>query len=315
MKFKATLILILFVHLAFGQDKKVEDLQNLAKLKTPNTDFETALEIKDSIIGPTNVCNGYGSHKDNILETNSAWYKFTINKDTILTFDIVPNNPDDDYDFMLFKCPNKDCIDKIRKSKIKPDRACWSFNTANYSATGMSVNFNVAYVDPGPGQAYASGLPVKAGETYYLMVSLGQQCSYYNSKGYTIYFHNFWPKKPANLKKAKPIVLENVLFETGKSTLLKESYVALDTLVKQLQLNKKIKIEVSGHTDNVGDSISNQKLSEERAKAVVDYLISKNIDKSRLTYKGYGNKKPVASNNTEVGRKKNRRVEFIVLKK
>jgi CubicO group peptidase (beta-lactamase class C family)/outer membrane protein OmpA-like peptidoglycan-associated protein len=288
-------------------------------LKSTNNDPETALEIKDSIIGPTNVCKGYGSHIDyyeNYLckEDNSAWYKFTINKDTVLTIDIVPTNPYDDYDFALFKCPSKDCIDNIRSKKLKPERVCWSQNYDNYSSTGLSVNYKDVYAGPGSGPAYVSGLPVKAGETYYLMVDLSFGYSYYYSKGYTIYFHNLWPEKPAKLKKAKPIVIENVLFETGNANLLKESYVALDTLVKQLQLNKKMKIEVCGHTDNVGDSISNQKLSEERAKTVVEYLISKNIDKSRLSYKGFGSDQPIESNDTEEGRKKNRRVEFIILK-
>ena len=109
--------------------------------------------------------------------------------------------------------------------------------------------------------------------------------------------------------------MENVLFEPGKSILLKESYVSLDKLVTQLQTNKTMKIEIIGHTDNVGDETQNQKLSEVRAKAVVDYLISKKIEKTRLSYKGFGSKQPIASNETEEGRKKNRRVEFVVLEK
>jgi CubicO group peptidase (beta-lactamase class C family)/outer membrane protein OmpA-like peptidoglycan-associated protein len=298
--------------------------KNVINLKTPNNDFETALEIHDSIIGPTNVCKGIGAHLDYagtgtyypLKETNSAWYKFTVNKDTVLTFDIVPNHPKDDYDFILFKCPTKDCINKIRTNAVKPDRACFSYNIANLGSTGLSEYYKDVFVLSGPGPAYASGLPVKAGETLYLMVDWPYQ--FYYSRGYTIYFHNLWPKKPAYLKKTKPIknpiVLENVLFETDKSILLKESCVTLDKLVNQLLLNKTMKIEIRGHTDNVGDSISNQKLSEERAKAVVDYLISKNIDKSRLSYKGFGSKQPIVSNDTEEGRKENRRVEFIILK-
>jgi CubicO group peptidase (beta-lactamase class C family)/outer membrane protein OmpA-like peptidoglycan-associated protein len=295
-------------------------LPNNIDITTPNNDFETALEIKDSIVGPTNVCKGIGAHDDyhvtSILkEINSAWYKLTISKDTILTFDIVPVNPAEDYDFILFKCPTKDCLDKIKTKKTQLDRACWSYSSANSGSTGLSVDSKQTFLAPGYGQAYVSGLPVKAGESVYLMINLAPQCPFYYSKGYTIYFHDLWPKKAATLKKEKSIVLKNVLFETGKSTLLKESYEALDTLVKQLQLNKTMKIEICGHTDNVGDSISNQKLSEERAKAVVDYLISKNIDKSRLSYKGFGSEQPIASNDTEEGRKKNRRVEFIILKK
>ena len=286
-------------------------LPNLVNLKTPNNDPETAVEISDSIVGPTNVCMGFGKHLDfqnqnGETESNSAWYKITIYKDAVLTFDIVPKNPYNDYDFILFKCLDKDCINKIRSGVNQPDRECWSMNYANHGATGLSENNKAVYIDPGPGPAYVSGLPVKAGETLFLMITLGAEDSYYYSKGYTIYFHHLWIEKP--------IILENVLFETGKSILLKESDVSLDKLVNQLNQNKIAEIEIHGYTDNVGDDNSNQKLSEERAKAVADYLISKNIDKSRLSYKGFGSKQPIASNDTEEGRKKNRRVEFIILK-
>ena len=74
-----------------------------------------------------------------------------------------------------------------------------------------------------------------------------------------------------------------------------------------------MKIEIIGHTDNKGEGIMNQELSEERAKAVFNYLISKNIPSQRLSYRGLGSSKPIASNETEAGRKKNRRVEFVVI--
>jgi len=76
-----------------------------------------------------------------------------------------------------------------------------------------------------------------------------------------------------------------------------------------------LRIEISGHTDNVGSASYNQKLSESRAKAVVDYLLKKGVDASRLEYKGYGFEQPVASNKTEEGRQQNRRTEFKILGK
>ena len=76
-----------------------------------------------------------------------------------------------------------------------------------------------------------------------------------------------------------------------------------------------LKIELSGHTDNVGSASYNQKLSESRAKSVVDYLIGKGIATTRLVYKGYGFSQPVADNKTEEGRQQNRRTEFKVLEK
>jgi outer membrane protein OmpA-like peptidoglycan-associated protein len=111
------------------------------------------------------------------------------------------------------------------------------------------------------------------------------------------------------------IVLENIFFETGKATLKPESYNSLEQVKKLMENNPSLRIEISGHTDNVGSQKSNQKLSENRAKAVADYLIGQGIEKSRIEYKGYGESQPIAPNNTEEGRAKNRRVEFKILSK
>jgi outer membrane protein OmpA-like peptidoglycan-associated protein len=106
------------------------------------------------------------------------------------------------------------------------------------------------------------------------------------------------------------LILKNIYFETGKSALKSESYTELGFAIKVFKDNPTIKIEVSGHTDNKGSASKNQKLSEERAKSVVDYLVSQGIERSRLTFKGYGYTQPVASNDTDEGRQQNRRVEF-----
>lgn len=107
--------------------------------------------------------------------------------------------------------------------------------------------------------------------------------------------------------------LNNIFFETGKAELKKSSFAELDRVVKFLNSNPNVTIEVSGHTDNVGNSGANQTLSQKRASAVTEYLLSKGIEKSRLTSKGYGAEKPVADNSTEQGRTLNRRVEFTIL--
>lgn len=115
------------------------------------------------------------------------------------------------------------------------------------------------------------------------------------------------------LQVGQKVVLRNIFFDYGKSTLRPESYVELDRLVNLLNEFPKMRIEISGHTDNRSSLQFNQKLSEARAKAVVDYLISKGISPSRLEYKGYAFLQPIASNDTEEGRQQNRRVEFKVL--
>ena len=113
----------------------------------------------------------------------------------------------------------------------------------------------------------------------------------------------------------KKVVLENIYFETGKSKLKKESYEELGRVVDLLNNNPSIKLEISGHTDNVGSYVANKKLSKARAKSVVDYLTSKGISASRLKYEGYSFTQPIATNDTPEGRQKNRRVEFEILEK
>lgn len=102
-------------------------------------------------------------------------------------------------------------------------------------------------------------------------------------------------------------------FDFGKSTIKKESNEYLDRLAKTL-IRTNAKIEVKGHTDNVGSETFNMNLSKERAKAVVQYLINRGVAEKNLSYSYYGMSKPLASNDTEDGRTMNRRVEFEILK-
>ncbi|MDR1973065.1 MAG: OmpA family protein [Bacteroidales bacterium] len=109
------------------------------------------------------------------------------------------------------------------------------------------------------------------------------------------------------------IVLNNVFFAIDKADLRDESFVELDKLVDFLKNNPDVRIEISGHTDNTGGEMRNQTLSQERAKAVVDYLAGKGIDTNRMVSIGYGSSKPVANNDTEDNRALNRRTEVKIL--
>lgn len=111
------------------------------------------------------------------------------------------------------------------------------------------------------------------------------------------------------------MVLDNIFFETNKATIKTESAAELARLAALLVENPSIRMEISGHTDNVGSYRVNQKLSEARAKSVVDYMISQGVTADRLEYKGYAFNQPIADNNTADGRAKNRRVEFKVISK
>jgi outer membrane protein OmpA-like peptidoglycan-associated protein len=114
----------------------------------------------------------------------------------------------------------------------------------------------------------------------------------------------------ANLKKACHVALYGVLFDFNKSTLQASSDAVLQPVATMMTADQTLKLEVQGHTDNVGDDAYNQKLSEARAKEVVLWLTQHGVATDRLVGKGYGKSKPIADNGNDEGRAKNRRVEI-----
>lgn len=134
--------------------------------------------------------------------------------------------------------------------------------------------------------------------------------SYFTQKEFKQKEVNFSEAK--NIEKGKEFILSNIYFDTDKYELKSTSYTELNKLVELLKANSQYSIAIGGHTDNVGNKSYNLRLSENRAKAVASYLISKGISESRITTAGYGNSQPIASNDTEEGRKKNRRVSFTI---
>jgi outer membrane protein OmpA-like peptidoglycan-associated protein len=112
---------------------------------------------------------------------------------------------------------------------------------------------------------------------------------------------------------AKTFVLEGVLFDTAKATLKPASFPKLGNLLELMTLKKTLIIELAGHTDNVGGDAYNMKLSDDRAQSVKKYLVKKGIHPRRIKAVGYGQTRPVASNDTPEGRKKNRRTEVTIL--
>ena len=117
------------------------------------------------------------------------------------------------------------------------------------------------------------------------------------------------------LETGKAIQLKNIYFEFDKHELMPRSYVELDKLLRILQENPALHIQITGHTDNIGGTDYNKWLSRKRAQAVWQFLVDSGIPTSRLRYQGAGKAKPVATNQTEEGRFQNRRVEFLILKR
>jgi outer membrane protein OmpA-like peptidoglycan-associated protein/tetratricopeptide (TPR) repeat protein len=114
------------------------------------------------------------------------------------------------------------------------------------------------------------------------------------------------------LKKGQSVILKNVFFTTDSYDLQATSYTELNRLAQLLKENTQLNIEIGGHTDSTGTVAHNTELSSKRAKAVYDYIISKGIDKKRISYKGYGSTRPIANNKTPQGRATNRRTEFTI---
>lgn len=107
----------------------------------------------------------------------------------------------------------------------------------------------------------------------------------------------------------KPLILDGVNFDTAKATIRPESFARLDTVVEFMVHKKDARVEISGHTDNVGNAQANKTLSERRAQACRNYVVSKGIDKKRLDAIGFGDEHPIAPNDSDEGRQRNRRIE------
>jgi OmpA-OmpF porin, OOP family len=119
----------------------------------------------------------------------------------------------------------------------------------------------------------------------------------------------------STLDATKAMIFDNVNFATGSALLTEDSKIQLDDLVKIMKGYPKVEIKIDGHTDNKGNEVSNKKLSESRAASVKIYLASHGIVSQRMSTAGFGSTKPVAENETEVGRAKNRRIEAFIVKK
>ena len=111
----------------------------------------------------------------------------------------------------------------------------------------------------------------------------------------------------------KAYTLNNILFATNSTDLSMQDKLIIEDFADYLKLNNTIKVEIDGHTDNEGNAAGNLQLSEERAKAVYEYLIMQGIDKIRLSYRGFGQTKPLQPNDSEPHKAQNRRTEFVII--
>ncbi len=230
-------------------------------------------------------------------------------------------------DFLLASVANP--IQDVQiESKVKVDKqALTVFKGLTKDAiTGKPVEATIEITDNSTGKVIETFTTNSATGKFLLSLAAGKNYGIaVKAPGYLFHSENFDVMEPIgfnminkeielkNIKKGSKIALRNIFFDSGKSTLKLESNAELDRLVQLLKDVPALRIEISGHTDNVGSEGMNQKLSQDRADAVVAYLVAKGIDKSRLESKGYGSNIPVKSNNTSEGKQQNRRTEFEIL--
>ncbi len=251
------------------------------------------------------------------INTNKDEQSFSITSDGINAF--ISSAKDggfgglDIYQFELYKEARPDqtgyvkgvVYDAVKKNKLSAKLELIDLTTKKQVIETRSNKTTGAFL-----------LSLQGNKNYALNVSLA---------GYMFYSENFSLKEQNStdplfldvplipIATGGKVVLKNIFFETAKFDLKPESVTELDKLVQFLQLNPKLRIEIGGHTDNQGKKQDNLTLSNNRAKAVYDYLITNKIDATRITYKGYAETQPLVDNLTEANRAKNRRTEFKII--
>lgn len=210
---------------------------------------------------------------------------------------------------------------------VRPFKTLWVKGKVYDKKTAQGLPSAVELIDLETKQTLSR---VQTDETgnYLITLPIGKDYAFnVNRKGYLFYSDNYSlkqkspdstyekniPLQPIEVNAA--VILRNIFFDTKKYDLKPESQVELDKVVQLLQDNPTVKIQIEGHTDNVGTAADNQKLSEARARAVVNYLITKGIQGNRLTAKGFGATQPIADNKTDEGRAQNRRTELKITEK
>lgn len=211
------------------------------------------------------------------------------------------------------------------RADIRPAKTLWVQGKVFDSTTRAGLPSAVELINIGTGQTL---LKVQTNEdgNYLLTLPLGKDYAFnVNRKDYLFYSRNFPFSKPSAdsvytidialqpIAENASIVLNNIFFDVNRFELKPQSLAELDRVVALLRDHPGVKILISGYTDNTGNAADNLTLSNNRAKAVVEFLISKGIAASRLQYKGFGAAKPVSDNATEYGRAANRRTELTIL--
>jgi outer membrane protein OmpA-like peptidoglycan-associated protein len=267
--------------------------------------------VKKDVLGnwktPVNMGYPINTHADEItLLVNSAGDVAYISSDKLGGF-----GKQDIYSFALYK-------------EAQPRRVTYFKGVVYDKETKQKLQAAFELTDLGSGKTVVRSESDPATGEFLLVLPANKDYALTASReGYLFYSDHFSlsgehasfdpilkevPLQP--LKVGETMILKNIFFDTDKYDLKPESMTELVRLTDLLNKNPGLSIELSGHTDNVGTDAYNQKLSENRARAVYDYLVANGITSGRLSYAGYGLTRPVDTNDTEEGRANNRRTEF-----
>ncbi len=272
--------------------------------------FYSRKNAKNEWIKPVNIGYPINTHKDEIgliiaAKGNMAYYSTNINPERgrdIYQFELYEEARPVPVSYMKGKV-----FDANNRRVLKAEFELYDLESGELISNSYSDSYTGEFL-----------VCVPTGKDYMLNVSkegylfFSENFSFTGVHDAAEPYHKDVPLQP--ILAGKTIILRNIFFETGSYTLKQESQTELNKLVKFLKVNSEIKVEISGHTDNIGTEAYNQKLSEQRAGAVVEYIISEGVPSGRLIPKGYGYSKPVETNDTEEGRANNRRTELKIIK-
>ncbi|GCD78932.1 OmpA family protein [Schleiferia thermophila] len=252
------------------------------------------------------------------LNTSAEEFSLIIGPDGSVGYFASDSRPDGFGGFDLYRFV---LDEKIRQVPV----AYVAGLTVDAKSGAKLAGCKIRLIDLFNGKEIWNGSSRRDGSFFWVLPGNREYAMYVEKQGYLFHSQNFEvaEQKPEEalfvevklqpIEAGSQIVLQNLFFDTDSYQIQPKSEAELIKILEFLKQNPQVKVEIAGHTDNQGSPAYNKVLSQNRAKTVVNYLISNGIDSNRLVARGYGDTKPVADNQTEEGRQRNRRTELIIL--
>ncbi len=327
------------LYVSFLQDNGVwSEPKNLGDILNTATKDETPFLASDNETLYFSSAGHPGHGMNDIFMTrrlDDTWQHWTkpINLGSVIntsgwdSFFTIPASGEYAYFVSSFQSLGREDIFKIKlPDELKPRTVTLIAGRVLDAKTGKPINAKIVYQELPSGKELGQARSGLSDGKYKIVLPGGKKYAFLaEAEGYVAvnqyidlresYIYNEIDRdiELVPFEKGQTVRMNNIFFETAKYELLEDSFAELDRVVELLNKNPNLKILIEGHTDSVGDNNSNLALSKDRALSVYNYLINKGIEKLRLEVKGYGEKKPIANNSSDEGRKQNRRVQFKIL--